>query len=156
MVLVQGVQLPDHKKLRYAMLKFYGIGHTTAERILATLSINQHAIVGTLTEDQINRLGQHLTTMRIESDLRRKIRADIAHLRSVGTYRGRRHAMGLPVRGQNTQNNSMTARKLNRLDRRGFATTLSPLRQRMPPAQTWTASVVRLGATIISRLPKFL
>jgi small subunit ribosomal protein S13 len=51
--------------------------------------------------------------MKIESDLRKEIRANIMHHRSIGSYVGRRHAMGLPVRGQNTKNNAQTARKLN-------------------------------------------
>ncbi|KAF4614882.1 hypothetical protein D9613_002696 [Agrocybe pediades] len=58
-----------------------------------------------------------LKNLKIESELRREIRENIAHQRMIGSYVGRRHAMHLPVRGQNTQNNAKTARKLNRLDR---------------------------------------
>jgi small subunit ribosomal protein S13 len=58
-----------------------------------------------------------LRKLKIESELRREIRENIAHQRMIGSYVGRRHAMHLPVRGQNTQNNAKTARKLNRLDR---------------------------------------
>ena len=121
MVLLQGIQVGDHKKVRYGLLAFYGISHFTSARILAKLSINEHATMASLTEEQMNALGQHLTGMTIENDLKRQMQANIAHLRNVGTYRGRRHAMGLPVRGQNTQNNHKTARKLNRVERRGFA-----------------------------------
>jgi len=60
-----------------------------------------------------------LQNLRIESDLRREIRENIAHQRMIGSYVGRRHAMGLPVRGQSTRHNSKTARKLNRVERRG-------------------------------------
>ncbi|KAH8107136.1 mitochondrial 30S ribosomal protein S13 [Cristinia sonorae] len=59
-----------------------------------------------------------LQELRIESDLRREIRENIAHQRMIGSYVGRRHAMGLPVRGQSTRHNSKTARKLNRVERR--------------------------------------
>lgn len=59
-----------------------------------------------------------LTELRIESELRREIRENIAHQRMIGSYVGRRHAMHLPVRGQNTQSNAKTAKKLNHLDRR--------------------------------------
>jgi small subunit ribosomal protein S13 len=59
-----------------------------------------------------------LPNLRIESELKREIRENIAHQRMIGSYVGRRHAMGLPVRGQNTQSNAKTARKLNRVDRR--------------------------------------
>jgi small subunit ribosomal protein S13 len=58
-----------------------------------------------------------LRKLKIESELRREIRENIAHQRMIGSYVGRRHAMHLPVRGQNTQNNAKTAKKLNRLDR---------------------------------------
>ena len=58
-----------------------------------------------------------LQNLKIESDLKREIRENIAHQRMIGSYVGRRHAMGLPVRGQNTRNNALTAKKLNRVDR---------------------------------------
>ncbi|CAA7271549.1 unnamed protein product [Cyclocybe aegerita] len=58
-----------------------------------------------------------LKNLKIESELRREVRENIAHQRMIGSYVGRRHAMHLPVRGQNTQNNAKTARKFNRLDR---------------------------------------
>ena len=62
--------------------------------------------------------GDTLREIKIETDLRKEMRENIAHHQAIGTYRGRRHAMGLPVRGQQTQTNSMTARKLNRIERR--------------------------------------
>lgn len=60
--------------------------------------------------------------MLIEEDLRRSMRADIAHHRTVGTLKGRQHAMGLPVRGQRNRTNGKTAKKLNRIERRGYST----------------------------------
>ncbi|CCU99791.1 unnamed protein product [Malassezia sympodialis ATCC 42132] len=73
-----------------------------------------------------------LRSIRIEGDLRREMLANIAHHRSIGSYVGRRHAGGFPVRGQRTQRNALTARRLNRLERRQFSTaslvdTLRPL-----------------------------
>lgn len=59
-----------------------------------------------------------LLGIRLETDLKREMRENIAHQRMIGSYVGRRHAQGLPVRGQNTQNNAHTARKLNRIERR--------------------------------------
>lgn len=59
-----------------------------------------------------------LANIKLENELLREIRENIAHHRAVGTYKGRRHSMGLPVRGQNTQNNAMTARRLNKIERR--------------------------------------
>ncbi|WWC94584.1 hypothetical protein V866_001431 [Kwoniella sp. B9012] len=63
-----------------------------------------------------------LDELRLETEARRGMQADIAHLRMVGTYRGKRHAAGYPVRGQRTQTNASTAKKHNRVERRGFAT----------------------------------
>ncbi|WWD17135.1 hypothetical protein CI109_101572 [Kwoniella shandongensis] len=62
-----------------------------------------------------------LDDLRIETEARRAMQADILHLRQVGSYRGRRHAAGYPVRGQRTQTNASTAGKLNRVERRGYA-----------------------------------
>jgi len=60
-----------------------------------------------------------LRRIKVESELRREVRENIAHQRMIGSYRGKRHAMGLPVRGQNTQSNAKTARRLNRVERFG-------------------------------------
>ncbi|PCH38181.1 mitochondrial 30S ribosomal protein S13 [Wolfiporia cocos MD-104 SS10] len=62
-------------------------------------------------------IGDRLRSIKIESELRREVRENIAHQRNIGSYVGRRHAMGLPVRGQNTQTNARTARKLNKVER---------------------------------------
>lgn len=62
-----------------------------------------------------------LNTLQIETDLRRSRQGDILHHRQIGTYRGRRHAMGMPVRGQNTRNNAATAKKLNTINRKFFS-----------------------------------
>ncbi|KAI5121661.1 hypothetical protein M0805_002737 [Coniferiporia weirii] len=65
---------------------------------------------------QLNRKDP-LLKLRVESELKREVRENIAHQRMIGSYVGRRHAMGLPVRGQNTQNNAKTAKRLNRIER---------------------------------------
>lgn len=66
-----------------------------------------------------------LRSIVIESDLKRQMLANIAHHRTIGTYRGRRHVQGLPVRGQRTQTNARTAKRLNRVERRGISTVAS-------------------------------
>ncbi|KAF9580148.1 hypothetical protein BGW38_003326 [Lunasporangiospora selenospora] len=108
-----GVNLPDQKLVQYALPLFYGIGQKAALKILGSLSIHKACRISELTETQINQLSSLLSDMTIESDLRKQIRANIMHHRSIGSYVGRRHAMALPVRGQNTQNNARTARRLN-------------------------------------------
>jgi small subunit ribosomal protein S13 len=67
----------------------------------------------------VNEITAELSTMTIETDLRRKVRENIQRLRDMGSYRGRRHAMGLPVRGQRTRSQILTARKLNKMERHG-------------------------------------
>ncbi|KIW96557.1 uncharacterized protein Z519_01948 [Cladophialophora bantiana CBS 173.52] len=73
--------------------------------------------VGELTQNQVLDLTAHLDSMKIENHLRRQVQQDITRLRDTGTYRGRRHAMNLPVRGQNTRSQIKTARKLNKAER---------------------------------------
>ena len=81
-----------------------------------------HSTVSDSVSKEIARTARpvdELAELKIESELRREVRENIAHHRTVGTYVGRRHAMGLPVRGQNTRSNAKTARKLNKIERRG-------------------------------------
>ncbi len=82
---------------------FYGIGQQHSSRILAKFSIFPHARVGSLPNKTITAITAELSSMTIETDLRRKLRDNIRRLRDMGSYRGRRHAMGLPVRGQRTR-----------------------------------------------------
>jgi len=73
--------------------------------------------MGEMSERQLNALSHELGELKLENDLLRGIRDNIARLRRIGSYRGKRHAAGLPVRGQNTRNNASTARRFNRVDR---------------------------------------
>lgn len=101
------------------MSSFYGIGEHVAARILARHSIHPRARIASLPSQTVLDLTAHLTQMKIENDLRRELRDNIRRLRDMGTYRGRRHAMSQPVRGQRTRSNTKTANKLNRIERRG-------------------------------------
>jgi small subunit ribosomal protein S13 len=75
--------------------------------------------VGSLPQRTVTALTAELSSMTIENDARKIVQDNIKRLRDIGTVRGRRHAMGLPVRGQRTRNQIQTARKLNRVERRG-------------------------------------
>ena len=86
---------------------------------MARYYIHPTAKVGTLVNKEILDLNAELSTMNIENDLRRQLRDNIKLLRDMGTYRGRRHAMGLPVRGQRTRTQTATAAKLNKIERQG-------------------------------------
>ena len=78
---------------------FYGIGPNIAARLCSKLSIHETARVESLSTAKTTALSIEFTKMLIESDLRKKVQDDIRRLKDIGTYRGRRHAMGLPVRG---------------------------------------------------------
>lgn len=85
---------------------------------MARFHIHKTARIGGLGDGQINGLATDLSNMTIDNDLKRQITGNIKRLQAMGTYRGKRHAMGLPVRGQKTRTQALTAKKLNRLDRR--------------------------------------
>lgn len=85
---------------------------------MSRFHLHQTMKVGDLTQNQVLDLNAALDGMKIENDLRRAVLQDIQRLRDTGTYRGRRHAMGLPVRGQNTRNQIKTAQRLNRVERK--------------------------------------
>ncbi|CAF9906369.1 MAG: hypothetical protein HETSPECPRED_006160 [Heterodermia speciosa] len=98
---------------------FYGVGPELSARLMARYYIHPTAKVGSLVDKQILDLNADLSTMNIENNLRRQLRDNIKRLRDMGTYRGRRHAMGLPVRGQRTRTQTATAAKLNMIERKG-------------------------------------
>ncbi|KAG7002161.1 ribosome biogenesis protein ytm1 [Physcia stellaris] len=107
--------LPKQKCLE----TFYGIGPQLSSRLMARYYIHPTAKVGSLVNKQVLDLNAELSTMNIENDLKRKLRDNIKRLRDMGTYRGRRHAMGLPVRGQRTRTQTATASRLNKIERNG-------------------------------------
>lgn len=82
---------------------FFGIGGHTSSRLLARFNIHPTCRVGELANKQVLDLTAVLSDMKIENDLRREVLNDIKRLKETGTYRGRRHALGLPVRGQHTR-----------------------------------------------------
>ncbi len=102
-----------------ALESFYGLGPTVSIRIMSKYSIHQLAKVGALSARTVTALTAELSQMTIENDARRVIQENIRRLKDMGTLRGRRHAMNLPVRGQRTRNQIYTARKLNRVERKG-------------------------------------
>ena len=94
------------------------MGPSTSARILAKYSIHPFAKVGTLAPRTVTSLTAELGNLSIENDARKIMLENIQRLKDIGSYRGRRHAMNLPVRGQRTRTQIQTARKLNRIDRR--------------------------------------
>ncbi|KAL0944072.1 mitochondrial 37S ribosomal protein uS13m [Colletotrichum truncatum] len=118
MVFILGVNFSEQKLVKQKALEsFYALGPTTSQRILAKYSIHPFAKVGSLAPRTVTALTAELSTMTIESDARKVIQQNVARLKDMGAYRGRRHAMGLPVRGQRTRTQIETAKKLNRATR---------------------------------------
>ena len=106
---VIGVDIPDNKRLEISLTYIYGIGCCLANEIIKKLKLDPNMRARDLTGENIAKLNTLLQTEYIvEGDLRRKCQNDIKRLISIHSYRGLRHRMGLPVRGQNTQSNSRT------------------------------------------------
>ncbi len=108
MIRLAGIDLPSEKKVRIALRYLYGIGATNAEEILSQTRIDPDKRAHDLTGDEINRLQRELEKYTIEGNLRRVVRDNIDRLKRVGTYRGLRHKMSLPTRGQRTRSNART------------------------------------------------
>ncbi len=102
-----GVDLPRDKRLEVALTYIYGIGHTRALETLAATGISGDKRVHELTEDELVQLRDHIeASYQTEGDLRREVAADIRRKIDIGSYQGRRHRSGLPVRGQRTRTNA--------------------------------------------------
>ena len=109
MARIAGVDLPRDKRIEIALTYIYGIGLTTSQRLLKETGINPDTRARDLTEDEVVKLRDNIDKQVIvEGDLRREQSLNIKRLVEIGCYRGRRHRMGLPVRGQNTKNNART------------------------------------------------
>ncbi|KAL1618245.1 37S ribosomal protein subunit sws2, mitochondrial [Neofusicoccum ribis] len=118
MVFILGLNFAESHFVKKALQSFYGVGPNVSKQLMGRFHIHKRATVGELDSQQLLDLNSHLSTLKIENDLRRSLVDNIRRLRDMGTYRGRRHAMGLPVRGQRTRTQINTARKLNQVERR--------------------------------------
>ncbi|MBI2051541.1 30S ribosomal protein S13 [Candidatus Roizmanbacteria bacterium] len=111
MVRLLGVNLPDDRKVAYALTLLYGIGQKSSSTILANIGIDRQKQVNQLSEDELKKISSYIEkNFKIEGDLREDITDHIKRLREIGTYRGLRHVRGLPVRGQRTRSNARTKR----------------------------------------------
>ncbi len=109
MARIAGVDLPNDKRVEIALTYIYGIGKTSSDRILADTQINPDTRVKDLSEDDIAKIRDQIeNNYNVEGDLRREVSLNIKRLTEIGCYRGRRHRMGLPVRGQRTKTNART------------------------------------------------
>jgi small subunit ribosomal protein S13 len=109
MARIAGVDLPRDKRIEIALTYIFGIGLTTSKKILTVTGINPDTRTRDLTEEEVAKIRDEIDKQIIvEGDLRREQSLNIKRLVEIGCYRGRRHRMGLPVRGQNTKNNART------------------------------------------------
>ena len=109
MARISGVDLPREKRIEIGLTYIYGIGRTSATRILKEANVNPDTRVRDLTDDEVKRLSEVINeTQVVEGDLRREVALNIKRLQEMGCYRGIRHRRGLPVRGQKTKTNART------------------------------------------------
>lgn len=108
---ISGINIPDNKKIEYALPYIYGVGLSSAQKIVRRAQIDPSKRARDLNAQEVGRIREIIEkNYRIEGDLRREIAVNIKRLRELNAYRGIRHMRGLPVRGQRTRTNSRTRR----------------------------------------------
>ncbi len=111
MARIAGVNIPDDKRVEVSLTYVYGIGPTSARRILTTAGIDPNARVKDLTEAQVAAIRAEIDgKFTVEGDLQRQVSQNIKRLRDIGSYAGLRHKANLPVHGQRTKTNARTKR----------------------------------------------
>ena len=109
MVRIAGVDLPREKRIEIGLTYIYGIGRTSATRILEAANVDPNTRVRDITDEEVKRIIAVIDeTQTVEGDLRREIAMNIKRLQEIGCYRGIRHRKSLPVRGQKTKTNART------------------------------------------------
>ena len=109
MVRIAGIDLPKTKRVEYALTKIYGIGLTSSKVILTKANVNFETNINSLTDENVSKIREIIENeYLVESDLKRKISLNIKHLSEINCFRGKRHRMKLPVRGQRTRTNART------------------------------------------------
>jgi len=106
---IAGVDLPKNKRVVIGLTSIFGIGKATAQKILAKTGIDEDRKVSALSDDEVNQIRAEIgTETKVEGSLKSEIAMNIKRLTEIGSYRGRRHRRGLPVRGQRTKTNART------------------------------------------------
>ena len=124
MARIAGVEIPDRKKLVVSLTYIYGVGNATSANIMKELGLDPNVLVKDLTEAEVNSIRKHLEdNFLIEGELRQKVFRDIKRLKDIRSYRGVRHKIGLPVRGQRTRINART--------RKGKASAVGGLKRKI-------------------------
>ena len=108
MARIVGVDIPNEKRVVVSLTYIYGIGDSTAKKILAAAKVSEDSRVKNLTDEQLGAIRAEVAKLKTEGDLRREVAMNIKRLQEIGCYRGIRHRKGLPVRGQRTKTNART------------------------------------------------
>ena len=108
MARISGVDLPKHKRGVIGLTYIFGIGNSTAARILDEGGIDHNIKVENWNDDQLNKIRQIINELKVEGSLRSEVQLNIKRLVDINCYRGIRHRVGLPVRGQRTKTNTRT------------------------------------------------
>lgn len=107
---IAGLAIPDEKRIDIALTYLYGIGRSNVRPILEKAKVDGSVRTKNLSEEEVKRISQALEAFKVEGDLRAEVSGNIRRLRDLGSYRGTRHAKGLPARGQRTRSNARTKR----------------------------------------------
>ncbi len=105
---ISGVEIPDNERAEIGLTRFYGIGPVNVIKLAKMCKIDLNTRIKDLTRDDISNLMKALESFTVEGDLKKEIRENIDRLKAIKCYRGIRHIVGLPVRGQRTKSNSRT------------------------------------------------
>lgn len=107
MARIAGVDIPDNKRIEWGLTTIYGIGPAVASKILKQVQLDGNPKIGDIEESRLQQIREIVDQdLTVEGDLRREVNMNIRRLIDIGTYRGVRHRMGLPVRGQRTKTNA--------------------------------------------------
>jgi small subunit ribosomal protein S13 len=111
MLRISGINIPDNKRIEISLTYIYGIGISTASKILEDLEISKLKRTKDLTEEEQNKIRNYVEKrIKVEGELKHEVRNNIKKLKEIAVYRGVRHQKGLPVRGQRTKTNTRTVR----------------------------------------------
>jgi len=108
MARISGVNIPNHQHAEIALTAIFGIGRARARMICAAAGVNHSIKVKDLSDTQVDKLREQVSKVTVEGELRREVSMNIKRLIDLGTWRGKRHRLGLPVRGQRTRTNART------------------------------------------------
>ncbi len=110
MARIAGVDIPRNKRVEIALTYIYGIGRPTSQKILMQAGVDFNTRVKDLTEDETNKIREIVKEVKVEGDLRKEVRLSVKRLMDIKCYRGLRHKMNLPVRGQSSKTNARTVK----------------------------------------------